>query len=174
MGGFDFEWEGKTYSAMTEGGYPFFDDEETKEAFDKWRKTPEGIDFFGPAPTDWSKEHYLDDRYPFDHERGCRVNAAELGKEGVEFDEDMTSIRTPRSRTLIGVNIRKVQVRYGCYQHFYLTGKAHVCSKCGVHSCKECARGSFKKCSSKGCDEMVCGKHSTCGEHNTSKRSRKK
>ena len=58
MGGFDFEWKGKTYEVDTEGGYPCPDSDEVAEALEQWRKSPEGIKFFGPLPTDWSKEHW--------------------------------------------------------------------------------------------------------------------
>ena len=31
MGGFDFEWKGKTYTVITEGGYPFPASDEVAE-----------------------------------------------------------------------------------------------------------------------------------------------
>ena len=114
----------------------------------------EGIKFFGPVPTDWSKEHYLDDRYPWDPERECRVDAENQGDGGGDDDDDY------EEPYIDWCDYEKC--RYGCYRHFYLTSDAHVCGYCGVHSCKECAKGSFKKCSSKQCDEWVCGKHKKC------------
>ena len=81
MGGFDFEWKGKTYDILTEGGCPFFETDEEEQAFEEWRKTPAGIQLFGPVPKDWSEEHYLDDRYPWDADRECRVDVEEIGKE---------------------------------------------------------------------------------------------
>mmetsp|Transcript_14833 Transcript_14833/g.32217 ORF Transcript_14833/g.32217 Transcript_14833/m.32217 type:complete len:151 (-) Transcript_14833:173-625(-) len=150
MGSFDFEWKGKTYDILTEGGYPFFDSDEERDAFDEWRVTKEGISLFGPVPTDWSKEHYLDDRYPWDAEKECRVDAEDGNYEEAYID---------------WCDYEKC--RYGCYRHFFLTSDAHVCGKCGVHSCKECAKGSFKKCSDK--DEWVCGDHEKCEDHGGSK-----
>ena len=55
MGGFDFDWNGKTYDIICEGGVPCFSSEEEMEAFEQWRVTPQGIQLFGPVPTDWSK-----------------------------------------------------------------------------------------------------------------------
>ena len=48
--------------------------------------------------TDLSVEHYLDDRYPFDAERGCRVDVEDQGRGN----------GTTMSHTLIGVATKSV------------------------------------------------------------------
>lgn len=154
MGGFDFEWKGKLYVINTEGGCPFFETDEEEKAFEEWRVTKEGIQLFGPVPTDWSKEHYLDDRYPWDPNRDCRVDVENIGKERRgDCDSDDDSYYDEADIDWCDYE----KCRFNCYRHFLVTNKAHECAKCGVMSCKECARGCFKKCSGEGCNEQVCG-----------------
>lgn len=160
MGGFDFEWKGKYYNILTEGGCPFFESDEELNAFEEWRVTPEGIRLFGPVPKDWSEEHYLDDRYPWDPERECRVDVEDLGKgksssrnniDGSDSEDDYYD--EPNIEWYL-----YEKCRYNCYRHFYMTNKTHECANCSVLSCKECAKGSFKKCSGEGgdCGETLC------------------
>lgn len=75
----------------------------------------------------------LDDRYPFDPDSGCRIDAENPDEEPYE------------------------KCRYGCYKHYYVTSDAHECSLCGVFSCKGCAAGSFKACTSEDCKAWICG-----------------
>ena len=83
----------------------------------------------------------LDDRYPFDPDSGCRVDAENPDEEP---DIDWCCYE---------------KCRYGCYRHYYLTGDAHECSLCGVFSCKGCAAGSFRACASEDCGAWICGDH---------------
>ena len=141
MGGFDFEWNGKVYDICTEGGVPFFSSDEEREAFEQWRVTEEGINFFGPVPTDWSKEHYLDDRYPWNREKGRRIDV-----DDPDAEEDPY------------INwYDYVECEFGCKKHFYITKDIHVCSYCNGPACKKCAEKKFLKCSSDGCEKWNCG-----------------
>ena len=127
---------------------------------------------FGPVPTDWSKEHYLDDRYPWDPNRDCRVDV-----DNIDCDpDDEDSYYDEADIDWASYD----KCRFNCYRHFLITNKAHECAKCGVMSCKECARGCFKKCSVEYCNEQVCGcdcEYCDCCEEemkNQSKRDKKK
>jgi len=168
MGGFSFEWKGKEYNILTEGGYPFFETDEEETAFNEWRVTREGIQLFGPVPKDWSDEHYLDDRYPWDPERDCRVNVEDVGKKkkknssggGGDSEEDDDYYDEPY---IDWCSYEKC--RFNCYRHFYITSNTHECAKCGVMSCKECAKGSFRKCSGHDCDAWVCGCDCDCCDY---------
>lgn len=140
MGGFDFEWNGKVYDVVTEGGYPFFDNDEEREAFEQWRQTPQGIQVFGPVPTDWSKEHYLDDRYPWNTKKLQRIDIDDPDAKDVPY------VNWPDY----------VECEYGCKKHFYITKSIHVCSYCNGPSCKKCAKRSFLNCSEEGCNKWNC------------------
>ena len=161
MGGWEFDYEGRTYYVPTEGGVPIFLDDEVEEAFEKWRESPEGIEVFGPVPTDWSKEHYLDDRYPWDRERECRIDPEEddYGGSGGYTESDDEDCCGGGEADIDWSSYEKC--RYGCYRQFYITSEAHICSNCGVYSCKSCA-ASFKKCAGSCCEEKVCGQHKYC------------
>ena len=173
MGSIEFDWKGKTYCILYEGGVPFPANDEEENACEEFRKSNEGIAFFGPIPTDWSVEHYLDDRYPFDAERGCRVDVEDQGRgnKSKVYDEDDDDEDGYDDEPYIDWCSYE-KCRYGCYRHFYLTGEEHVCSQCGVYSCKECAEGTFKKCADKDCDEEVCGNHKYCEDHGSRKKSK--
>ena len=179
MGGFDFEWKGKIYTIPTEGGYPFFETDEEETAFEQWRVTPAGIQLFGPVPKDWSEEHYLDDRYPWDSERGCRVDVEDVGKEkknirssssGCDSEEDEDSYYDEPNIDWCSYE----KCRFNCYRHFYVTRNTYECAMCGVMSCKECARGSFKKCSGDGCNLWVCGCDCDCCDYCEEQKKEKK
>ena len=179
MGGFDFEWKGKTYDILTEGGCPFFETDEEEQAFEEWRKTPACIQLFGPVPKDWSEEHYLDDRYPWDADRECRVDVEELGKEKKKRNNISSDSDDDDSYDEADIDWYLYEkCRFNCYRHFYLTDDTHECAKCGVFSCKQCAKGAFKKCSGEGCNEWVCGCDCEyceyCEEQKKSKKKSKK
>ena len=128
MGGFDFEWNGKSYEIIAEGGVPDFKSDEEEKAVEEWRKTEQGIMVFGPVGRDWSKEHYLDDRYPFNEDTGERYDIE---------DQD-------ESPYIDYCDYEKC--RYGCYRLF-LPGKDYnYCSVCEVVSCSQCASGGFRTC----------------------------
>jgi len=141
MGVFDFKYEGKTYSISIEEDCPILQNDEEMEVFEKWRKTPKGIGVFDPIPYDWSQEHCLDDRYPWDNDKERRVDIEDPENEEPYIDWCYYD-----------------KCRYGCYRQFYLTNDAHNCNVCGVFSCKGCAEGSFRKLSMTDDDEWVCGK----------------
>ena len=42
MGGLSFDWKGKEYNIMMEGGCCLFDNDEEEKAFMQWRVTDEG------------------------------------------------------------------------------------------------------------------------------------
>ena len=42
MGGLSFDWKGKEYNIMMEGGCCIFDNDEEEKAFMQWRVTDEG------------------------------------------------------------------------------------------------------------------------------------
>ena len=172
MGGFDFEWKGKLYIINTEGGYPFFETDEEEAAFNEWRPSPEGIQLFGPVPKDWeSTEHYLEDRYPWDSERDCRVDVEDVGKDkknkssnsggGDMYDSDDEDYYNEPNIDWASYD----KCRFNCYRHFYIASDTHECALCGVISCKECAKGSFKKCSGKDCSAWVCGCDCVCCDY---------
>mmetsp|Transcript_31507 Transcript_31507/g.46351 ORF Transcript_31507/g.46351 Transcript_31507/m.46351 type:complete len:241 (-) Transcript_31507:57-779(-) len=140
MGGFDFEWKGKIYSITTEGGHPCPTDEEEARALAEWRLSEEGIEWFGPVPTDWSKEHYLDDRYPWHLSRLHRIDV-----------DDPDADKEPYINWF-----DYVECEYGCGKHFYITRGTHTCSYCNGPCCKECAKVKLTKCSTEGCDEWNC------------------
>lgn len=140
MGGFDFDWNGKTYDIICEGGVPCFSSEEEMEAFEQWRVTPQGIQLFGPVPTDWSKEHYLDDRYPWKGEKSHRID---VDDPDADDEPDINWYDY-------------VECEYGCKKHFYITKHINTCSYCNGPSCMKCAKKKFRKCSTEGCEKWNC------------------
>ena len=140
MGGISFDWKGKSYDIICEGGCPFFETDEEYEAFEEWRASDEGIRCFGPIPPDWSKEHYLDDRYPWDNSKQHRVD-----------------VDDPDADDAPDINwFDYVECEYGCKKHFYVTKDIHTCSYCNGPSCKQCAATKLTKCSTDGCNEWNC------------------
>ena len=136
MGGIEFEDEnGKVRSVCLEGGVIPFGDDSDVEAFERWKKTEEGREYFGLSSEDDDSEHYLSDKYPFDPETGMR------GDEDDYIDY-----------------IDYEKCRAGCYRQFLYSGK-HDCCICGVISCKQCARESGMNCVGDGCSAWICGKH---------------
>ena len=104
----------------------------------------------------YNEEHYLDDRYPYDPDKDCRVDVYD-GEDATGFIDFY----------------HYEKCRYGCYRRFYNTFDSHQCSICYVLSCNSCAVG-FKKC--KECKAWICGKHkgtkkcSDCTQPSTSKK----
>eukprot|EP00979_Chaetoceros_neogracilis_P007559 scaffold1598_cov259-Chaetoceros_neogracile.AAC.9 len=182
MAGFDFVLTGTSYDIMCVGSEPTFENDEDKEAFEQWRKLVQQMSMCDmddeeveqlrifdecrvdandeedddPYTSDWSKEHYLDDRYPWDSDKECRVDADDEEDDDPFIDWYLYD-----------------KCRYSCYRHFYVTSGLHECSLCDVSSCEECAEGSFKKCLTKDCDNWICGHHGNtkkCGECRPSNR----
>jgi len=154
MGGLEFEYEGKTYNMIGEGGCLFFDNDDEEEAFEKWRETPQGIQLYGPVPIDWSREHCIDDRYPWNDEKGCRVDVENPDDDDPYIDWCFYE-----------------KCRYGCYRHFYVTSDSRNCSACDVFACKQCAEGSFRKTSNDGGEWWICA---DCHKAETAKKERAK
>lgn len=154
MGGFDFEWNGKTYIINCEGSVPIFENDEEARAFEQWRKTPQAIELFGGGGNehDWSHEHYLDDRYPYDPERECRVDTDYdgYGEDGEEGDEDEGGYMEADIDWFEYEKCRR------CYRQFYVTADSNRCIVCDALSCKQCAVG-FKRCEE--CNACYCGRH---------------
>ena len=100
-----------------------------------------GYSIVWPRPPDWSKEHNLDDRYPWKGDKSHRID---VDDPDADDEPDINWYDY-------------VECEYGCKKHFYITKHINTCSYCNGPSCMKCAKKKFRKCSTEGCEKWNCG-----------------